>query len=132
MPLPTKIQSAQIVALLKCFGNDARIRIWRRRRERFEAIKEFSDLKTVLMKSPVLQFFDSNAEITLSVDSSKDGMGAVILQSQAPIAYASKSLTESLSARLCPNRKGIARDYLWMSKVSSILVWEKICSGDRS
>ncbi|XP_018366780.1 PREDICTED: uncharacterized protein K02A2.6-like [Trachymyrmex cornetzi] len=62
--------------------------------------KEFSDLKTVLMKSPVLQFFDSNAEITLSVDSSKDGMGAVILQSQAPIAYASKSLTESLSARL--------------------------------
>ncbi|XP_018372980.1 PREDICTED: uncharacterized protein LOC108767548 [Trachymyrmex cornetzi] len=56
--------------------------------------KEFSDLKTVLMKSPVLQFFDSNAEITLSVDSSKDGMEAVILQSKAPIAYASKSLTK--------------------------------------
>jgi hypothetical protein len=56
--------------------------------------KEFNDLKKALIESPILQFFDSDAEIILSVDSSKDGMGAVILQNQAPIAYASKSLTE--------------------------------------
>lgn len=47
------------------------------------------------MCSPVLQFFDNNKPITLSVDSSKDGMGAVLLQTGALVAYASKSLNET-------------------------------------
>lgn len=55
--------------------------------------KEFEHLKGLLTNSPVLHFYDKNKPIVLSVDSSKNGMGAVILQNDAPIAYASKSLT---------------------------------------
>ena len=56
---------------------------------------EFNNLKEILIKEPVLTYFRENEEITLSVDSSKDGMGAVILQRNQPVAYASKSLTSA-------------------------------------
>lgn len=55
--------------------------------------KEFDTLKLALSKSPVLQFYDKRKPITLSVDSF--GMGAVILQDGKPVAYASKSLSET-------------------------------------
>lgn len=55
--------------------------------------QEFEVLKQKLMEAPVLRYHDKNKQIILSVDSSKDGMGAVILQEDRPIAYASKSLT---------------------------------------
>ena len=45
--------------------------------------------------SPVLQFFDPRKPTRISVDASSSGMGAVLLQDQHPIAYASKSLTTS-------------------------------------
>ena len=54
--------------------------------------KEFEILKKVLTTTPVLQYYDENLPVRLSVDSSKYGMGAVIMQ-KGPIAYASKSLT---------------------------------------
>lgn len=57
--------------------------------------KEFNNLKRQLSNSPVLQYYDRNQPIVLSVDSSKNGLGAVILQNGAPVAYASKSLTET-------------------------------------
>lgn len=56
--------------------------------------KEFVNLKELLMQSPVLQYFNDKKPLILSVDSSKDGLGAVILQDGAPVAYASKSLTD--------------------------------------
>ncbi|KAK9716956.1 RNase H-like domain found in reverse transcriptase [Popillia japonica] len=43
----------------------------------------------------MLQYYDATKPMTLSVDSSKDGLGAEILQNDAPVAYASKSLTEN-------------------------------------
>ncbi|KAK3527066.1 hypothetical protein QTP86_008649 [Hemibagrus guttatus] len=45
--------------------------------------------------SPVLAYFDPLKEIRLQVDASKYGLGAVLLQDKRPIAYASKSLSES-------------------------------------
>lgn len=56
---------------------------------------EFQDLKNALTQSPVSRHFNDEVPIVLSVDSSKDGMGAVILQNDAPVAYASKSLNET-------------------------------------
>ena len=50
-------------------------------------------LKTVITQTPVLQFFDVNKPVTLSVDPSSKGMGAVIMR-EGPVAYASKALTE--------------------------------------
>lgn len=57
--------------------------------------EEFRNLKDVLTKSPVLQFYDEKKDIVLSVDSSKDGIGAVLLQDGLPVAYASKAMSET-------------------------------------
>lgn len=54
----------------------------------------FRSLKQMLVEKPVLQFFDINKPIVLSVDSSKDGIGAVLLQNSLPVAYASKALND--------------------------------------
>lgn len=54
---------------------------------------EFNNLKDIITKTPVLTYYDPNKDITLSVDSSKDAMGAVISHNNQPIAYASASLT---------------------------------------
>lgn len=57
--------------------------------------KDFIYLKTVLSQSPVLRYYDENLPIVLSVDSSKDGLGAVILKNVVPLAYTSKTMTET-------------------------------------
>lgn len=57
--------------------------------------KVFNELKETLCKAPVLRYFDINLPVTLSVDASKYGLGAVLLQNNLPIAYASKALTET-------------------------------------
>ena len=53
----------------------------------------FEKLKELLTSAPVLKFYDVKKPITLSVDSSKDGLGGCILQDDQPIAYASRALT---------------------------------------
>jgi hypothetical protein len=57
--------------------------------------RAFNDLKRCLCTAPVLGYFDTNKPVVLSVDSSREGLGAVILQDNKPIAYASKALTEA-------------------------------------
>jgi hypothetical protein len=51
-------------------------------------------LKEDLCKVPVLQYYNPNREIMLLVDASQFGVGAVLLENNLPIAYASKALTE--------------------------------------
>lgn len=55
--------------------------------------RELELVKSLLTRAPILTFFDETKEITLSVDSSKDAMGAVIFQDERPLAYAAKALT---------------------------------------
>ena len=49
-------------------------------------------LKDQLTKAPILSYFDPEKELVVQVDSSKDGLGAVLLQEGKPIEFASKSL----------------------------------------
>ena len=49
----------------------------------------------MLTETPVLAYFDPGKEVVLKVDSSKDGIGAVLLQDGRPVEYASRSLTAS-------------------------------------
>ena len=53
----------------------------------------FRSLKKLITSAPALKYYDVNQPITLSVDSSKDGLGATILQQNHPIAYACRALT---------------------------------------
>ena len=59
-----------------------------------DAFQKVKDLITQT-PGPILAFFDPKKEVTLQTDASKFGLGASILQSGKPIAFASKSLTTS-------------------------------------
>jgi transposase InsO family protein len=51
--------------------------------------------KDVISNKPVLAFFDPEKEVTLETDASKHGLGATLLQEGKPIAFASKSLSQT-------------------------------------
>ena len=55
--------------------------------------RAFERVKQTITQSPVLVYYDPKKELTLEVDSSKDGIGACLMQENRPIAFASKSLT---------------------------------------
>ncbi|KAJ8885043.1 hypothetical protein PR048_011239 [Dryococelus australis] len=52
-----------------------------------------SNLRKLLQKMYLLTYFNPDEPTTLSVDASKDALGAVLLQNNKPIAYASTTLT---------------------------------------
>lgn len=54
----------------------------------------FEHLKQLVTNAPTLKFYDINKPITLSVDASSEGIGAVILQHGQPVAYGSRALTD--------------------------------------
>ena len=47
---------------------------------------------------PVLEFYDPHKPVTLQVDASKTGIGAVVVQDGKPVAHASKALTATQEA----------------------------------
>jgi hypothetical protein len=51
--------------------------------------------KEVITKSPVLAYFYPKMVTTLQCDASKYGLGTTLIQECQPIAFASKSLTQS-------------------------------------
>ena len=59
----------------------------------------FENLKQLINKNPVLQFYDDTKPIKVSTDACKSGIGAVMLQQfdndWMPIAYASRALSKS-------------------------------------
>lgn len=56
--------------------------------------QQFTKLKSIICHTPVLVHYDVKKQIRMSVDASKDTVGAVIFHDKNPIAYASKSLTQ--------------------------------------
>uniref|UniRef100_A0A8C7ZN50 Gypsy retrotransposon integrase-like protein 1 n=1 Tax=Oryzias sinensis TaxID=183150 RepID=A0A8C7ZN50_9TELE len=54
-----------------------------------------STLKTALTQAPVLRFYYQTKSLTLQADSSKDGLGACLLQDGQPVCYASRALTDT-------------------------------------
>lgn len=56
---------------------------------------EFDNLKKLICQAPILSFFDVRKPMVLTVDSSQFAVGACLLQEQKPVAFASKSLTET-------------------------------------
>ena len=64
-----------------------------------EHTKQFRDLQLLVTDSPVLKYFDQNLPTKVSVDASKAGLGAVLLQLHRddwhPVAYASRAMSKS-------------------------------------
>lgn len=55
----------------------------------------FENIKEEIIKDITLQYFNPEAEITMSVDASQNGLGAVLMQQNKPCAYASRSMTDT-------------------------------------
>ena len=60
-----------------------------------ECEMSFTKVKEAITMTPVLVYFDENKKLQLQVDSSKDGLGAVLMQDGQPIEFASRVLTET-------------------------------------
>lgn len=56
---------------------------------------EFQTLKSLIAAQPVLAYFDVNKSVVVQTDASKDGLGAVLLQDNSPVAFASRALTSA-------------------------------------
>ncbi|KAL1277849.1 hypothetical protein QQF64_024522 [Cirrhinus molitorella] len=56
--------------------------------------KSVEKLKQMITQSPTLKFYDVSKPVTLSVDASSEGIGAVVLQEGKPVAYGSRALSD--------------------------------------
>ena len=52
-------------------------------------------VKELVVSTSVLQSYDMPKEVTIEADASKDGLGAVLLQEEIPVACASQALTDA-------------------------------------
>ncbi|XP_052755373.1 uncharacterized protein LOC128201708 [Galleria mellonella] len=57
--------------------------------------KSFFALKESVCRAPVLALYDVSRPLVLSVDASRDALGAVLLQAGRPVEYASRTLTDT-------------------------------------
>ena len=66
----------------------------------------FQKIKDLIAESATkpLHYYDRRKPVTVQVDASQRGLGACLLQDGQPIAYASKSLTDT-ETRVCKHRK---------------------------
>ena len=85
---------------------------------------EFQKIKKMLTETPVLAYFDPRKEVVVHVDSSKDGIGAVLLQDGRPLEYASRSLTASVETGRRLRKKRYLYCMVW-SVSTSLRMCEK-------
>lgn len=57
--------------------------------------RTFDELKQCLVSVPVLQYYTLYKPVVISVDASKNGLGACLMQDSLPVCYASRSLTKA-------------------------------------
>lgn len=57
--------------------------------------RTFDELKRCLTTVPVLQYYNLEKPVVISVDASKNGLGACMMQDNLPVCYASRSLTKA-------------------------------------
>ena len=60
-----------------------------------ECEQAFKKMKLQLTEAPILGYYNPDKELVLQVDSSQNGLGAVLMQDGQPIEFASRSLTSS-------------------------------------
>ncbi len=81
----------------------------------------FKQVKEAMASAPVLDYYTMTKPITLSVEASQSGLGAVLIQDDKPVHYGSKSLTQSEY-----NYAQIEKELLaivWAYKIFHTFVW---------
>ena len=63
--------------------------------------ESFKKIKQLVSQAPVLQYYDVNKPVTIQCDASGKGLGAVLLQDNKPVCYASRALTD-IETRYAP------------------------------
>jgi hypothetical protein len=67
---------------------------WNWSHEHDEAVRQ---IKAQLTVAPVLRYFDASKQAVIQCDASSGSLGAVLLQEDQPVAYASRALTDAES-----------------------------------
>ena len=60
-----------------------------------EQENSFKEVKKLVTAAPILSYYDPKEELVIQCDASQKGLGAALLQKGKPIAYASRSLTDT-------------------------------------
>ena len=68
----------------------------------------FDKLKQTVTDDSTLQYFDTSQTPVLQTDASLKGLGATLLQNGKPVAYASKSLSDTETRYACIERELLA------------------------
>lgn len=68
----------------------------------------FENLKTEISQNSTLTYFNTTEMVTLQTDASLKGLGAALMQNGKPIAYASKSLSDTEKRYACIERELLA------------------------
>ena len=55
----------------------------------------FNKLTQLISEPPLLRYYDLEEEVTIETDASDYGLGAVLLQAGRPVAFASRTMTET-------------------------------------
>ena len=64
--------------------------IWSPQHER-----AFQEVRDFVVRHPVLKYYDLQEEVTVQCDASEYGLGAGLLQNGQPVAFASRSLSQT-------------------------------------
>lgn len=88
--------------------------------------KEFQKLKNLLINAPVLQYFDINQPIVVSVDASSYGLGAMLIQNNGVVAYSSASLNELQRVRYAQIEKELLAVVYGLEKFHHFVYGNKI------
>ena len=75
----------------------------------------YETLKQMLTSEKLLQYYDSRKPIVTQTDASTAGLGAVLLQEDKPVAYASRSLSKT--------ELGVPSDRIRHEQVRPIHLW---------
>ena len=81
----------------------------------------FQQVKEAVVSDTTLSYFDPSLPVTIQVDASHVGLGAALLQSDKPIAFASKALTET-ECRYA-NIERDASCCLWSREIPHLHLW---------
>ena len=85
--LPRLSEVAQ--PLREMTANDAKF-FWSPQRE-----TAFQEVRELVVRHPVLKYYDLQEEVTVQCDASEYGRGAALLQNGQPVAFASRSLSQT-------------------------------------